>query len=898
MLKSPGVAPPYSAFALTCVMYLITSHLNTDFDSLASMIAVQKLYPEAVICPPGSMGRKVKDFLNHYGHQWNILKPKKVPQDQVTLMVVVDTRARSRIGTFAALAGRQDVTVHLYDHHPPTMDDIPAQKMCYAPVGAATTMIVEQLIKSRKSISPEEATLFALGIYDDTGALTYESTTERDIMVVGRLREMGADLSRTLSRAEVSMSAADRGLLDTLAENARENYINGAKVLLTWAATEEYVEGLSLFVHRLRDYYDSQVTICVVCNGGKKDNIIVRSAPNVLNVKDFLTPYGGSGHLQAGSATILDRDPQELLDELESKLEGYIPQLVDVGSVMTSPVLAVSPDAQVDEAYRTMLRFGHQALPVANAEGEVLGIMTRKDLDKAHMHGLDRAQIRDFMTEGVIGITSGASLEEAHRLMATYSFERLPVMENGRLIGILTRADLVRALYRTFQPTPDHDAGSGFLWMESLAELMETSFPAETLSLLRRVGAKAESLGMRAYLVGGTVRDILVGAPNVDIDISVEGDAETLVKAWDEPGCRSTVHGRYNTGTITFPNGEKVDIATARREFYEYAAAQPTVSSDSLKQDLGRRDFTVNAMSISLSEADWGTLTDYFGGRADLKDGSLKILHNLSFVEDPSRILRGVRLEQRLGMSFEDNTMRLLKSALKGGLLECLSTPRVRAELEIDAKEPCFRRIVLRMQELGIWEALFPGIRLGESIGRRLRIMEHILSWSRRFKIDFKGMDWLVGMAVVLAETSANVRFAVMDRMSLTPGERRELTRCFESWPQVERFCSARKTPRNSEVYLFFKDYGPMALACWMTCLKSVKSRRLIVEHMLSWMPLRGELTGHDLQTMGLKGPEVGKTLQGIRLARMDGLISSREEEAEYVRSRLAGTQEAASDKP
>ena len=110
-------------------MQLITSHLNTDFDSLASMIAVRKLYPDAMICPPGAMGRKVRDFMAHYGHQWKFLKPKNVPMEQVTLMVVVDTRARSRIGTFAALAGRHDVSVHIYDHHPPTVDDIPAETM-------------------------------------------------------------------------------------------------------------------------------------------------------------------------------------------------------------------------------------------------------------------------------------------------------------------------------------------------------------------------------------------------------------------------------------------------------------------------------------------------------------------------------------------------------------------------------------------------------------------------------------------------------------------------------------------------------------------------------------------------------------------------------------------------
>ena len=148
-------------------MYLITSHLNTDFDSLASMVAISKLYPDAVICPPGSMSRKVRDFISRKGHQWaaKILKPKKIPLDEVTLMIVVDTRSRQRIGSFAALAGRQDVAVHVYDHHPATPDDIPAEEFIYEPIGAVTTMIFEQLLNERKEITPDEATLFALGIY-------------------------------------------------------------------------------------------------------------------------------------------------------------------------------------------------------------------------------------------------------------------------------------------------------------------------------------------------------------------------------------------------------------------------------------------------------------------------------------------------------------------------------------------------------------------------------------------------------------------------------------------------------------------------------------------------------------------------------------------------------------
>ena len=381
-------------------MYLITSHLNTDFDSLASMIAIQKLYPDAVICPPGSMSRKVRDFMSRHGHQWmsKILKPKKIPLDEVTLMIVVDTRSRQRIGEFAALAGRKDVAVHVYDHHPATSDDIQAEEFIYEPIGAVTTMIFEQLLSERKEITPEEATLFALGIYDDTGALTYETTTERDIAAISYLRELGADLSGILSQVETDMSSDDRKLLDILAENTRELYVNGAKIDLTWAETDQYVQGLSLFVKKLKEYSDAHVTIAVVNNGGKKINIIARSVEGILNVKEFLAPYGGSGHYQAGSATVTERNLDELLQEIEKKLAGAIKPMVKVEDIMTSPVIAVSPDARVDEGYRTMLRFGLKSLPVADENGEVVGMMTRKDLDKAHLHGLDRAQISDYQS--------------------------------------------------------------------------------------------------------------------------------------------------------------------------------------------------------------------------------------------------------------------------------------------------------------------------------------------------------------------------------------------------------------------------------------------------------------------------------------------------------------------
>nr|HPR90986.1 hypothetical protein [Synergistaceae bacterium] len=183
--------------------------------------------------------------------------------------------------------------------------------------------------------------------------------------------------------------------------------------------------------------------------------------------------------------------------------------------------------------------------------------------------------------------------------------------------------------------------------------------------------------------------------------IVVEGDAIRFLKSFEKDGFRVSVHERYKTGTISFPGDVKVDIATARREFYEFPVAQPKVFSDSLKHDLYRRDFTVNAMAVSINQSTRGVLVDYFGGRMDLRRKKLKVLHNLSFVEDPTRVIRGVRLEQRLGLTMEDNTLRLIRSCIRGGLLVRLSGFRLRSELELSFREKFPWAAARRMGELG-----------------------------------------------------------------------------------------------------------------------------------------------------------------------------------------------------
>ncbi|MBR0149738.1 MAG: hypothetical protein IJP89_00075, partial [Synergistaceae bacterium] len=235
---------------------------------------------------------------------------------------------------------------------------------------------------------------------------------------------------------------------------------------------------------------------------------------------------------------------------------------------------------------------------------------------------------------------------------------------------------------------------------------------------------------------------------------------------------------------------------------------------------------------------------------------------------------------------------RLLKSAVRGGLLDLLSTTRIRAELEVNAKESCFRKIVMRMQELGVWNALFTGMNVGPATYHRLRVLEHFMKQSNVHGINFKGMEWIVKMAVVFTDSKPEVRFSAMDRMSLNPGEREQLTKCFTQWPNVEKFCAGSKNVKNSEAYLFFKDYSPVQLLYWLTCLKSREARRLVVEHLELWVGYKGNMTGKDLQAMGLKGKEIGDALAMIKLAVIDGEIRSLEDEIQYVKQNILGEDE------
>ncbi len=862
---------------------VITSHMGSDFDSLAAMVAASKLYPGAVLCMAGASGRTVRNFLAKNQRRWDILTPRRVRLRDIDFLVVVDARSLSRIGPFAEVASRDGVRVHVYDHHPPSCDDIDAEFACIEPVGATTTLMVEILLRKEIPISPQEATLFATGIYEDTGGMTFGGTGPRDFEAMAHLRTLGADMTSVPSSIEMTYTPPERKLLDTLIENARESFRGGVRVVLSHADLPSYIDGLSLFVHRLRDYFSADVVLAAA-RMGQRTYLVARSHEDTIDAARLLAPLGGGGHPQAASVTLHNADPKKLLSSMECVLDSEIPAKECVSNYMTSPVLAVAPDSSVNDAYRTMIRYGHAALPVVDAR-DLVGLITRKDLDKAHLHGYGLAQVREFMTEGVRTISGNASIQEAHRLFVIHNIGRLPVMEDDRLVGIITRTDLIRALYPYSVPKAEQREDAALPWKENVADSIEMVLSEHVQSLLWQIGAHAGKMGMRAFIVGGTVRDILLGRRGIDIDIVVEGDATLLVGAFgNECNCRTSVHERYKTGTILFDSGEKIDIATARREFYEFPSAQPTVSSDSLKHDLYRRDYTINAMAVSINPLSWGELLDYFGGRRDLSSRLLRVLHNLSFVEDPTRVLRGVRLEKRLSLNFEGNSMRLLTSCVRGGLLAKLSGFRLKSELEITLRESDPLPACRRMEDLGLWESIFPGICLKPGCFLRVRRLTVFLSRIPKGFPDFSGLEWLAFLTALLSESTEPVQRFAMDRLNLTRKERGIVVKSLVGLTQMEKELGGKIAPKNSRIVELLENVHPVPALYWSAATDRWHMRRRILLFLKNLRHRRPSLTGGDLIQIGYReGPWIGELLKFLRTLVLDNILVSREDEIRWV---------------
>ena len=402
----------------------------------------------------------------------------------------------------------------------------------------------------------------------------------------------------------------------------------------------------------------------------------------------------------------------------------------------------------------------------------------------------------------------------------------------------------------------------------NLASEITSQLPAELVSFIERAGRAAAESGQKLYMVGGVVRDLLLGRPNFDLDLVVEGNAISLArKLAAETTAKLTVHRAFNTTKLRWDLWS-VDLTTVRSETYSRPGALPTVAPGTVQTDLFRRDFTINAMAIELTAGSYGKLHDLYGGTSDLQRRLIRVLHDLSFTDDATRMWRAIRYEQRLGFMIERGTRRLLVRDVP--MFDTVSGDRIRHELELVFKEDHPERVLRRARELGVLAKLHPSLEAGTWLSLKFRQAR-----------SFKGDGPLVALYLALLAYPLNTEETghLTDYLKLPRPAVQVLRDSLTLRSRLDRL--AEPGLRPSGIYELLKDLSLPAIAANRLAADSPLARRrlgVFLDHLRHVQPI---LTGDDMISMGIKpGPHMKEILQGILAAKLDGKVKTREEEA------------------
>ncbi len=872
-------------------MQVITTHINADFDSLGSMIAAKKLYPEALLVFPGSQEKSLRRFfLESVLYTVPFEKLKRIDLASVTRLILVDIRQWDRIGRFQQVVDDPNVEVHVYDHHPPTGRDIQGDTEVYKPYGANVTLMVELLQERAIPLTPEEATILMLGIYEDTGSLTFSSTTANDLRAAAHLLECGADLNSVSNLITPELTQEQIEILNELIQTRRVYKVRGVDVNIAEASAEGYVGDLAVLVHKLKDMENLNV-LFVLARMENRIFFVARSRISEIDVGVIAREFGGGGHPTAASATVKDLTLFQVRERLLALLDEHLQpkdEKEKVREYMTFPVKAMLADATILEAAEALNRYNINSLPILEGD-RVCGILTRQTVEKAAYHGLRNRKVSEVMSTDFVTLTPDDPLRKAQDLLLKGSQRFIPVMEGWKLTGILSRTDLLRSIAGSL-PAPHRDPSVEEETTQGrerrVARLMRERIPAPVFRMLKEFGEIAESLGMHAYLVGGVVRDCLLRRDNLDIDIVVEGDGLLFAqKLCDRYGARKRSHERFGTARVIFPDEFRIDVATARLEYYDKPASLPNVEWSSLKLDLFRRDFTMNSLAVRLEPARFGELVDFFGGEKDIKDKVVRVIQNLSFVEDPTRIYRALRFSERFDFSLGHQTRALMQSAIQLGLPDQLDGRRLMGELKLILQEPGVREILERMQELGLLRVIHPDLALNKRLRAILEKSGQVSSWFRFLYLDIPWEEWRFNLLCLLALLDDQAVMEARRRLAIV-GKR--LTGILQAKAEGEKvlkkIAAGGRELKPGQLYRLLHRLPIEVLLYLMTKTTREKTRKALSLYITRLRSIRVSVTGADLQEMGYKpGPRYKDILEKVMEAKLNGHVTDRKTERDWI---------------
>ncbi|MCX8095061.1 MAG: CBS domain-containing protein [Caldisericia bacterium] len=850
-------------------MNLIVTHSTADFDALASLVLAGKIFPNSICLIP-SFSSSVYSFFSLYGNLFENLKNlKDIDLTKIDRIIMVDTQYPERVpGLTDFILNHKNVLI--IDHHYPDEEVKINAKRITKEVGATTSILIHML-KNKKSIDIKsiEATLFALGIYEDTGNLLFITTKQYDIEALSYIFKYDVDLKIVSKYLITYLTEQQKIIFEKILANLKIEEINGYKIGISKVKISEYAEGVGFLVHKVLELLELDAVFSILIMD-KKTVIIGRSRSEDVNVKKILDYFGGAGHKTAASANFNTIKNSRIYDKLIKVIKDNVKIKILAKDIMSSPVKTIDEEATLEEARNLMLRYNYSGLPVVK-NGKIIGIITRSEISKVELLGLTNLKVKDFMIEKYYFVSPDSPIDEVEKIMVERNIGRVPVVVKGRVVGIITRSDILRGLYlkseEIFSP----------LEQEKVIKLINKIICKKTIKLLKKLGTLSDKLNMRSYVVGGFVRDLFLNKETKDIDIVVEGDSILLAQEIKkEMDVNIHIYPDFKTCTINYPDGLRIDIASSRREFYKEPASLPRVEiSHSLREDLLRRDFTINTLAISINKNSFGKLIDLLGGYKDLKDKKIRVLHKLSFIDDPSRIMRAIRYSSKLKFKIEKETKNLIISTIKTGLFTDARNTRIKEELFmiLNDKDTAISGLKL-MKKLGALKMIHRKLELKKEtlnlIEKSQRLIDELIKRGEVIKRDE------INFFLLITELSNFNRKEMIERWNLKKDFIKD-----ENY-YLEIIENLKNVNKNYDIYNTLKNLSIYELI-YLSNFKETEDK--VKKYLFELKNLKLRITGKDLIKLGFKpSVEFREIFETLKKELLEGNIKTYEDEINFAK--------------
>lgn len=836
------------------------------------MALATKLYPGAHMVFPGRLGSGVEEFYNLHRTHFPVLPLKDALARPIQRLIVVDTRLASRIGPFREYLHRPDVELHIFDHHPATAESVRGDQEWVEPVGAAATLLIERCREAGLELTSHEATLALIAIHEETGSFRFHSTTARDLEAAAYLLSCEANLEVADHFLRDPLTEDQRQLLEDMLANGEVVKGEGGDLYLAGAVRERSVYGLGLLASRILEVVGTDA-VCTVLRVGKESSIAARASTDAFDMANWMQSFGGGGHRRAAAVSRIEEPLEDVFARLRELAQKSHSKTLYASDLMSTEVFSLACSMTVQEAETALKDSGHSSACLVDSDGGLVGLLSRDDLAKALDHSLGHAPATSVMTHKVICVGPETPLTEVRRIVVERGIGTLPVLQDEKLVGIISRSDLLREMYQSSTESA---------WQTGVGptSIDLTSIGQPFRDWIDVVEDLAEARHYRLYAVGGFVRDTLLERKTEDLDLVVEGDSKVLATALAQIlGGKVTSHEKYMTATVRFPDGGKLDIATARREVYCRPAALPDVAQSNLKSDLYRRDFSINCLAIRLTTDLQGEVIDFFGGLQDLESQTIRVLHNHSFFDDPSRILRAIRFEQRLGFTIEPHTRQLMKAALEANALALTRPERLKEEMKLALSESDPVKVLDRFDQLKVLSLIQPELKFkGKVKERTVRAMELL---ARYPDLVPKEHLWRVPMMLLATDVSEEAVENLEQRFGWT--------RIHWPWPlmpTVGRIC--RRPIKSSELVRLLSPLLESTLLVFasISTHTTFEQRLELYFDKLRWQkPL---LNGHEVLSCGVTaGADVARWKDAAFDAQLDGEFETVEEGRSWLTEQL-----------